>query len=127
MNYKKITDDPLFTRINLMLIAITLEIAIAIFCKGLLPFFPFPEISSPSQGLVLALLLLCGACYGLYLMVVALFRSDQSMMKAGLDPSTGMDFIGIIILLFLVLGLGFISASLTFLIRLVIPYKHYSP
>lgn len=120
MNYKKITDDPLFTRMNLMLIGATVEIVIALFCNGLLP---FPEISSPSQGLMLALLLLCCACYGLYLMITALFRSDQSMLNTGLDPSTGMDLIDVINLLLLILGLGFISAILTFLIRLVIPYQ----
>ena len=127
MNYKKITDDPLFTRMNWMLIGATLEIVIALFCNGLLPFLPFPEISSPSQGLMLALLLLCCACYGLYLMITALFRSDQSMLNAGLDPSTGVDLIDVIILLLLILGLGFISAILTFLIRLVIPYQRSLP
>lgn len=127
MNYKKITDDPLFTRMNLMLIGATLETVIVLFCNGLLPFFPFPEISSPSQGLMLLLLLFCCACYGVYLVISALFRSNKSIIHAGLDPSTGMDFIDVIILLFVVLGLGFISAILTFLIRLVIPYDHYSP
>ena len=96
MDYKKITDDPLFNRMNLVLIGATLETVIVLFCNGLLPFFPFPEIASPSQGLMLLLLLFCCACYGLYLMVTALFRSDQSIINAGLDPSTGMDFIDII-------------------------------
>ncbi len=79
-----------------MLIGATLETVIVLFCNGLLPFFLFPEIASPSQGLMLLLLLFCCACYGLYLMVTALFRSDQSMINAGLDPSTGMDFIDVI-------------------------------
>ncbi|TEU28662.1 hypothetical protein [Alkanindiges illinoisensis] len=129
--HKKILNDPLFARINLLLIGIawTIGFFIApfILMSNAQPSPPFVMDGLLILVLIVGLAVLWGCLvfYGLYLIWKALVSSDQSLANYSVyDLPTGVDFINLLILLLTILGLGFIAFILTLLIRWFRPHGY---